>query len=70
MKIQSQDITHKSDVGGVRLGIDSAAAAELAAQDMLFRVARLVPNARIDGFRVEPMIERPSAHNDRWHERG
>ncbi len=61
VKILSQDISHKSDVGGVRLGIASAAAAELAAQDMLSRVARLLPNARIDGFIVEPHIERPNA---------
>jgi acetyltransferase len=61
VKILSQDISHKSDVGGVRLGIESAAAAELAAQDMLARVARHLPKARIDGFMVEPMIERPGA---------
>ena len=61
IKILSQDISHKSDVGGVRLGIESAAAAELAAHDMLARVARILPNARIDGFMVEPMIERPGA---------
>ena len=61
IKILSQDISHKSDVGGVRLGIESAAAAELTAQDMLSRVARLLPNARIDGVMVEPMIERPGA---------
>lgn len=62
LKILSQDISHKSDVGGVRLGIESAAAAELAAKDMLSRVARLLPNARIEGFNVEPMIQRPRAH--------
>jgi acetyltransferase len=61
VKILSQDISHKSDVGGVRLGIESAAAAELAAQDMLARVARILPNARIDGFMVEPMIDRLGA---------
>jgi acetyltransferase len=61
VKILSPDISHKSDVGGVRLGIASAAAAEIAAQDTLSRVARLVPNARIDGFMVEPMIERSGA---------
>ena len=61
VKILSQDISHKSDVGGVRLGLESAAAAELAAQDMLSRVARLVPKARIEGFIVEPMILRPNA---------
>jgi acetyltransferase len=45
----------------VRLGIESAAGAEIVAHDMLARVARLLPNARIDGFMVEPMIQRPRA---------
>jgi acetyltransferase len=62
VKILSPDISHKSDVGGVRLGLESAAAAELAAQDMLSRVARVVPAARIDGFIVEPTIQRPNTH--------
>lgn len=61
IKILSPDISHKSDAGGVRLGIESAASAEIAAQDMQARVARLRPNARIDGFMVEPMIQRPGA---------
>ena len=62
VKILSQDITHKSDVGGVHLGLVSAAAAEMAAQDMLARVEQRLPKARIDGFMVEPMIERLGAH--------
>ncbi len=61
VKILSQDISHKSDVGGVHLGLESAAAAEIAARDMLARVNLLFPKARIDGFMVEPMIERPGA---------
>lgn len=62
IKILSPDITHKSDVGGVRLGLESAQAARLAAEEMLTRVAAAKPDARITGFMVEAMIRRPGAH--------
>lgn len=62
IKILSQDITHKSDVGGVRLGLESADAAKIAAEEMLARVAAVKPGARIEGFMVEAMIRRPRAH--------
>jgi acetyltransferase len=62
VKILSQDISHKSDVGGVRLGIERADEARQAAEDMLTRVARLVPGAKIEGFAVEAMIRRSHAH--------
>lgn len=61
LKILSRDISHKSDVGGVRLGLSGAAETELAARDMLGRIARLRPEAKVDGFIVEPMVERPNA---------
>ncbi|MFC3068353.1 bifunctional acetate--CoA ligase family protein/GNAT family N-acetyltransferase [Phenylobacterium soli] len=61
LKILSRDISHKSDVGGVRLGLEGASETELAARDMLGRIAKLRPEARVDGFIVEPMIERPNA---------
>jgi acetyltransferase len=61
VKILSRDISHKSDVGGVRLGLESAAAAEQAAREMIARVALVKPAAVIDGFMVEPMIRRPNA---------
>ena len=61
VKILSADITHKSDVGGVRLGLPPHEA-ERAAQDMLARIASKLPTARITGFTVQPMIRRPHAH--------
>jgi acetyltransferase len=61
VKILSDDITHKSDVGGVRLGLERAEEARHAAQDMLERVARLKPQARVRGFTMQPMIRRPKA---------
>ncbi|MES2016911.1 MAG: bifunctional acetate--CoA ligase family protein/GNAT family N-acetyltransferase [Pseudomonadota bacterium] len=62
IKILSPDISHKSDVGGVALDIDSAQALNAAAERMLKRVAELQPQARIDGFSVQAMARRPQAH--------
>jgi acetyltransferase len=62
VKILSQDISHKSDVGGVRLGVERAEEARQAAEDMLARVARLRPGAKVEGFAVEAMIRRSHAH--------
>ncbi len=59
MKILSRDITHKSDVGGVRLGLRSVAAVGQAYTEMLTTVAARCPQARFDGVALQPMIERP-----------
>lgn len=62
VKILSDDITHKSDVGGVRLGLETAGAAASAADEMMARIRRQNPTARIAGFTVQPMVYRPRAH--------
>lgn len=62
IKILSHDISHKSDVGGVRLNLHNAAEVEQAAQAMLDRVAERMPHARIDGFTVQPMVRLKNAH--------
>ncbi len=59
LKIQSPDISHKSDVGGVALGLPTADAVRTAAEAMLKRVAAAAPDARVDGFILQPMIVRP-----------
>jgi acetate---CoA ligase (ADP-forming) len=51
VKIESPDIQHKSDAGGVRLGIRSVREARGAAAEIVGRAAAL--GARIDGVRVE-----------------
>ena len=62
VKILSEDIPHKSDAGGVRLGLEREAEARQAAVDMLQRIVGKQPSARIQGFTVQPMIRRPRAH--------
>ena len=62
LKILSHDISHKSDVGGVRLNLHNAAEVQQAAEAMLQRVAELRPGARVEGFTVQPMIRRRHAH--------
>jgi acetyltransferase len=62
LKIMSPDITHKSDVGGVDLFLDSEDAVQAAAETMLDAVARTRPDAKITGFTVQKMALRPGAH--------
>ena len=62
LKILSPEITHKSDVGGVALGLPDAAAVRAAAQAMRETVHMRRPDARLTGFSVQPMVRRPHAH--------
>ncbi|MFG1361226.1 bifunctional acetate--CoA ligase family protein/GNAT family N-acetyltransferase [Xanthobacter pseudotagetidis] len=61
VKVISHDVTHKSDVGGVRLDLHSAAAVEDACRAILASVAEKKPGARVEGFTVQQMIRRPNA---------
>jgi acyl-CoA synthetase (NDP forming) len=54
-KILSADIAHKSDVGGVIVGIENAAALAQAASRLLTEVPKRAPSARIDGVVVQEM---------------
>ena len=60
MKIDSPDIAHKSDVGGVRLNLMDGEAVRSGYREMLEEVARKRPDARLTGVTVEPMISRPN----------
>lgn len=55
MKISSPDISHKQDVGGVRVGINSAAEAQTVFGKMLARVTSNCPSAKINGITLERM---------------
>ncbi|MCC6947383.1 MAG: bifunctional acetate--CoA ligase family protein/GNAT family N-acetyltransferase [Bradyrhizobiaceae bacterium] len=61
VKIFSHDIVHKSDVDGVRLGLQSEDEVRKAAAEIIARARALRPAARINGVTVHPMIERPGA---------
>ncbi|MBV9995907.1 MAG: bifunctional acetate--CoA ligase family protein/GNAT family N-acetyltransferase [Caulobacteraceae bacterium] len=61
LKILSPDISHKSDLGGVALNL-APEGVEAAAQAMLERVAAAAPRARLQGFMVQAMADRPRAH--------
>jgi acetyltransferase len=61
LKILSPDITHKSDMGGVALNLTSAESIQKAAQGMRERIEKSLPQAKISGFTVQPMVRRPNA---------
>ena len=61
LKIQSPDIVHKSEVGGVQLNLTSEHSVRQAAADILARARVAKPDARIDGVTVFPMVVRPKA---------
>jgi acetyltransferase len=55
MKVLSNDISHKSDAGGVRLNINSAHEVRGAYRQMIDQVLQKVPDASIEGVTVEKM---------------
>jgi acetyltransferase len=58
LKINSPDITHKSDAGGIRLGINSAQGVRSAYNELMEAVRSNRPEARLDGATIEPMVRR------------
>jgi len=61
MKINSPDIPHKTDVGGVRLNIAEPHAVRQTFREIMADVQAQCPGAHIDGISVEPMLDRPHA---------
>jgi acetyltransferase len=58
MKIQSRDIPHKSEVGGVRVNITSKGEVFLAYEALLENARRHRPDAAIQGVLVGPMAKK------------
>ncbi len=56
IKVVSPDIMHKSDVGGVALGITTPQDAVSAVQRMAAALAERAPAARVEGYLVSPML--------------
>jgi acetyltransferase len=59
LKIDSPDISHKSDVQGVALNVQNAAAVRDTWQDMMATVKRLRPEAHINGVTIQNMSGKP-----------
>lgn len=57
LKIASPDIAHKTEIGGVVVGVQGEADAREAAVAIVARARKERPDARIDGVLVSPMIE-------------
>jgi acetyltransferase len=56
LKIASPDILHKTDVGGVKVGLSNAADVRDAYELITYRAQRYVPEARIWGCLVQEMV--------------
>jgi len=55
LKIESADILHKSDIGGVMLKLDDADAIGSAFASLMANARKAMPEARIDGVLVQAM---------------
>ncbi|PKO25853.1 MAG: GNAT family N-acetyltransferase [Betaproteobacteria bacterium HGW-Betaproteobacteria-8] len=60
MKVNSPDITHKTDAGGVMLNLANAQAVRAAYHEIIESVKRYRPEARVEGISIEPMIVKPN----------
>jgi acetyl coenzyme A synthetase (ADP forming)-like protein len=58
LKIWSPQIVHKTDVGGVRLGLGSSEEVMDAFDLMMYRISRKLPDADILGVLVQEMVQR------------
>ena len=56
LKISSQDILHKTDIGGVVTGLDSAQKVKDSYNAIVERAQKARPEARIDGVYVQRMV--------------
>ncbi len=56
IKIASPDILHKSDIGGVKIGLQDARQVEDAFNEMIQKAKDAVPNANILGVLIQEMI--------------
>ncbi len=62
LKILSQDISHKSDAGGVTLNIETPDELREKIASMTARIRAKAPDALLCGFTVQPMAQKEDAH--------
>ncbi|MFC1922669.1 acetate--CoA ligase family protein [Chloroflexota bacterium] len=56
IKIVAEQISHKSDVGGVQLNLRNSTALAEVFDDMMDRIHKTYPEAKLDGVLVQPMV--------------
>lgn len=56
LKVASEEITHKSDVGGVLLNLKDSAAVREGFHTILERASAIVHRTKIDGVYVQPLV--------------
>ncbi|MCG3223871.1 MAG: acetate--CoA ligase family protein [Candidatus Heimdallarchaeota archaeon] len=56
LKVISEDVIHKSDSGGVKVGIKSDDELSKSYQEMMINVLSFYPDAKIEGVSVEEMV--------------
>lgn len=56
MKVVSPQISHKSDIGGIRLSLHNSAEVKAAYQDMMENISRKMPDATLEGVQLQPML--------------
>lgn len=56
LKVVSEDVIHKSDSGGVKVGIKTVEELEFSYNEMMRSVFNHYPHAKIEGFSVEEMV--------------
>jgi len=62
VKILSPNLSHKSDIGGIRLDLTSSEEVEKATRRMLSEIKAARPEALIEGVTIQPMIYRKDAY--------
>jgi acyl-CoA synthetase (NDP forming) len=56
IKIVAEQISHKSDVGGVQLNLRNSPAVAEAFEEMMERIHQAYPDVKLDGVLVQPMV--------------
>ncbi len=57
LKIVSEDVLHKSDAGGVKVGIGTVDELKKSYEDMFLSIKQHYPDATIEGVSIEEMVE-------------
>ena len=55
LKVDSADISHKSDAGGVKVGLKDAEEVEVAYDEIMASAKKAFPDAKVDGVSVQSM---------------